>query len=141
VTAAIPVTGTTAYLIDGATSTPLAVSGGKVSVGLGGTPINVLSAAGSDPAVISPNGDGLADSVTMRFVAGDRALYTFQIMNAAGNIVRHVTVSAWTDAGIRSATWDGKLGGVAAPGAYYLRLAIIGPDGRVSYLLRGVTVQ
>jgi hypothetical protein len=140
-TVSVPVTGAAAWKIDGATSTPLTVSGGKVSVGLSSTPINVLTAASSDPAVISPNGDGVADSVTFRFIAGDRALYTFQVFRA-GQAVRHVTVGASADAGIRTATWDGKLGGLAAaPGNYTLRLAVIGPDGRVSYLLRAVTVQ
>jgi hypothetical protein len=141
-TVVVPVTGPAAWRMDGATSTPLTVSAGTVSVGLTSTPINVLTTAGSSPPAISPNGDGNADSASLKVVAGDRMLYTFQVLNGTGQVVRHVLVSASMDAGVRSVTWDGKLGGVAAPpGAYTLRLAVIGPDGRVSYLLKGVTVQ
>jgi len=78
----------------------------------------------------------------MSWIAGDRTRYTFQVLSSLGVVIRKVAVDQLTDAGLRSATWDGRLSGVpAAPGSYKLRLANIGPDGRVSYLLKTVTVQ
>jgi hypothetical protein len=111
-----------------------------VSVLLSSRPINVLSAAGLSPTSISPNGDGSNDVTTMSWLAGDRAKYTFQVFKG-GALVRNVTVGAMADAGLRSAVWDGRISGApAAPGIYSLRIANIGPDGRVSYLLKSVTV-
>ncbi len=136
-TATVPVTGGAAWQIDGWTSTPLTVTGDTVSVTLAAMPVNVLSAAGLTPTTIP--GGGLA---SMSWIAGDTTKYTFQVMSAAsGAVLRHVTIDKVVDAGFRTAVWDGQLSGVAAgPGSYLLRIAIIGPDGRVSYLLRGVTV-
>jgi hypothetical protein len=137
-----PVTGPAAWQVDGATSTALTVSGGSVNVTVGSTPINVLSTASSNLATISPNGDGVADSVTMSWMAGDRQKYTFQVLNQAGVVVRNVAVGAAAQAGLTSIAWDGRINGSRAPaGNYTLRLANLGPDGRTSYLVRAVTVQ
>jgi flagellar hook assembly protein FlgD len=137
----VPVTGSSAWQIDGGTSTTLAVSSGSVGVTVGSTPINVLTTANSNLATISPNGDGVADSVTMSWIAGDRQRYTFQVLKA-GVVVRNVAVGAAAHAGITSMTWDGLINGSPAPaGTYTLRLANLGPDGRTSYLVRTVTVQ
>ena len=142
-TASVPVTGGAAWRVDGASSTPLSVSGGSVSIALGASPTNVLSAAGLSPTTITPNGDGVADRATMSWISGDRAKYTFQVVSlASGAVVRNVVVDAHADAGLRSVAWDGKLSGApAAPGTYRLRLAVLGPDGRTSYLLKDVVVQ
>jgi hypothetical protein len=127
--------------VDGSSSTPLTVTAGKVSVGLTSMPLNVLSAAGLAPASISPNGDGANDTATMSWLAGDRAKYTFQVLTAGGALLRNVAVDQMVDAGLRSSVWDGKISGSpAAPGTYTLRIAIIGPDARTSYLLKTVTV-
>jgi hypothetical protein len=141
VAATVPVPGTSAWRVDGSTSSPLTVTSGAVSVALGPLPINVLSGVWSNPPTITPNGDGSADAVSMRWLAGDRTRYTFQVLKA-GVVVRTVLADGGADAGLRWSTWDGTIGGkAAAPGPYLLRLAIIGPDGRTSYLLRNVTVQ
>ena len=138
----VPVTGASAWQVDGSTSTGLTVSGGSVGVSLGSTPINVLSAASSDLATITPNGDGSNDRVTMTWLAGDRERYTFQVFNHAGVLVRNVLVNAGAQAGLTTCSWDGLISGSKAPvGSYTLRVANIGPDGRVSYLLRTVSVQ
>lgn len=142
-TVAVPVSGTSAWRIDGSSSTGLAVNGGKVSVRVGALPVNVLSAAGLSPTTITPDGDGLDDRTTMTWIAGDRTTYTFQVFNAAsGALLRTVTTAATTDAGLRAVTWDGRISGaLAVPRVYRLRIAIHGPDDRVSYLLKDVTVR
>ncbi|MEO8273052.1 MAG: endo-1,4-beta-xylanase, partial [Chloroflexota bacterium] len=140
--AKVPVPGSSAWRMDGSTGTALAISGGAVSVTLGPLPINVLATVWSTPDVITPNGDGNADVVTMRWLAGDRTTYAFQVFDPGGRLARTILAGALSDAGMRESTWDGKINGSpAAPGAYLLRVAIIGPDGRVSYLLRTVTVK
>ena len=142
VTASVAVTGDRAWRIDGATATGLPVDGGHVSVGLGKRPVNILSAAGLTPESISPNGDGINDTATLTWVAGDQTRYTFQVISVlTGQVVRHVIVNALCEAGVQSVVWDGKISGSPAPpGRYQLRLANLGPDGRVSYLIRTVTV-
>jgi hypothetical protein len=108
---------------------------------LGSLPINILSAAGLSPGSISPNGDGVNDTAAMSWIAGDRTKYTFQILSAGGTGLRNVAVDQAFDAGVRTSTWDGRISGApAAPGTYKLRIAIIGPDARVSYLVKSVTV-
>jgi hypothetical protein len=142
-TASVPVTGDRAWRVDGPTSTSLTVTGGAVSVALGALPVNILSAAGLSPTTITPNGDGVDDTATLTWVAGDPTRYTFQVISVlTGQVVRNVAVNALCDAGVRGVTWDGKLGGSPAPpGRYLMRLANLGPDGRVSYLIRTVSVN
>jgi hypothetical protein len=129
-TASVPVTGTTAYRMDGASATALSVSGGAVSVSLATLPINVLSypAATSGPHAI-------------RWISGDRTNYTFQVLAASGTVVRTVATSANADAGLRAAAWDGKVAGSpVAAGTYRLRLTVFGPDGRRSVLQKDVAI-
>ena len=53
-----------------------------------------------------------------------------------------MTSKATGDAGLRTVVWDGRIGGApASPGTYRVRLAIHGADGRVSYLLKDVSVM
>jgi hypothetical protein len=127
-TASVQVTGTTAYRMDGSSATSLAVSGGVVSVSLATLPINVLSY----PSTTS-------GPLAIRWVSGDRTIYTFQVLAANGTVLRTITTSASTDAGVRGAAWDGKLAGSLAPaGTYRLRLTVFGPDGRRSVLQKDV---
>jgi hypothetical protein len=137
-TFSIPVPGNNAWIVDGSSSTRLTISSGTVAVSAGPKPVNILATIGVTPTTFSP-GSG---SARLTWIAGDRSRMTFQVISVlTGQIVRHVWVSRWFDAGLHSTTWDGKLGGTAAPpGKYVLRLANIGPDGRVSYLLATVTV-
>jgi hypothetical protein len=129
-TASVPVTGTTAYRMDGASATALAVSGGAVSVSLATLPINVLSY----PATTS-------GPLAIRWISGDRTNYTFQVLAANGTVIRTVATAASSDAGLRGAAWDGTIGGnPAAGGSYRLRLTVFGPDGRRSVLQKDVAI-
>ena len=141
VTAKIPVTGTTAYLVDGPTATKVPITAGAVSVGLSRRPINVASSP-SAATPFSPNGDGSADTTALRWVGGDRSTWTLQVLSSSGALLRTIQTKATSDAGVLSGTWDGKIGGVAAaPGTYRLRATVFGPDGRTSVLQRDVIVD
>jgi cytochrome c biogenesis protein CcmG/thiol:disulfide interchange protein DsbE len=72
---------------------------------------------------------------------GDRTTYTFQVLTTGGALLRNISVMAAADAGPRTASWDGTIGGVpAAAGTYRLRLAVYGPDGRISYLQKDIAI-
>lgn len=129
-TTSVPITGSGAWRVDGASATSLTVSGGAVSVSLATLPINVLSYP------VSTSGP-----LAIRWVSGDRTKYTFQVLGPNGLVLRNVSVGSSVDAGVRSATWDGMIGdGPAAAGAYRLRLTVHGPDGRNSVLQKDVVV-
>ena len=125
-----PVTGPNAYQVDGSAATTLAINAGTVSVKLGTMPINVLSypSGSTGPAAI-------------HWVSGDRTMYTFQVFSSGGALLRTISTGNAADAGVRTASWDGTISGVpAAAGTYRLRVAVFGPDGRVSYLQKDVTL-
>lgn len=138
VTLAVPVPGTNAWLVDGASSPRVTISGGKASVGLGRMPINLLATVGASSSTIAPG-----ERTTLTWISGDQTVATLQILDMrTGAVVRNVWVSQSFDAGKRSATWDGRIAGSQAPrGTYRVRLAIHGPDGRVSYLFTTVAVD
>ena len=141
VTAKVPVTGTTAYLVDGPTATKQTITSGAVSVALGKRPVNLLSSP-SAASPITPNGDGSADTTALRFVGGDRSIRTLQVLSSGGTVLRTIHTKLAADGGIVSASWDGKLGGAPAPaGTYRLRATVFGPDGRSSVLQRDVVVD
>lgn len=127
---AVPVTGTTAYRMDGASATALTVANGIVNATLGSLPINILSYPAATTAPSS-----------IRWVGGDRCVYTFQVASPAGAVLRTVSTGVAVDAGVRVATWDGQIGGSpAAAGTYRLRITVLGPDGRNSVLQKDVTI-
>jgi hypothetical protein len=129
-TVSVPITGSTAYRMDGSSATSLTVSGGAVSASLATLPINILSypVLASGPAAL-------------KWVSGDRTKYTFQVLSSSGALLRTIATGVSVDAGVRSATWDGKIGGApAAHGTYRLRMTILSPDGRGSTLQKDVTI-
>jgi len=74
--------------------------------------------APSDPAFFTPNGDGVTDTVSLKFTVDREAFVDMVVKNQAGNVVR--TVKGWSPGGEGSATWNGKdSGGSYVPdGAY-----------------------
>ena len=124
----MPVTGTTAYRVDGASATALTVTGGKVSATLATLPINILSypVTASGPAAL-------------RWVSGDRTKYTFQVLSTSGTVLRTVST------GVRSTPGSGRDLGrqdrrLTVHGTYRLRLTVLAPDGRGSTLQKDVAV-
>ena len=140
--ARIPVTGTSAYQVDGASASSLAISNGSVGVTLGRRPINVLSSP-SATSPISPNGDGAADTTSLRFVGGDRSLRTVQVILLRGRAPAHDPDQGGgrrRDRRRRRGTAR-SAASVRRPGTYRLRATVYGPDGRASVLQRDVVVH
>ena len=81
---------------------------------------------------LSPNGDGVKDSVTVPFKLTRAADVTAAVIHS-GSTVRTIRLGKLA-AGARSVTWDGKLGGggTATSGAYTLRLTADGALGVTS---------
>ena len=73
-----------------------------------------------DVPVFTPNGDGVTDSLSMRYTVDKEAFVDVEVKNSAGNVVR--TLSAWSPGGQGTATWDGKndAGAFAADGTFTL---------------------
>ena len=141
-TVSVPLTGTSAWRIDGPNKTALTVAGGKVSASVGLLPVNIVCLTDAAPSPFTPNGDGVADSSAIRWPSGDRTIYTLQVLSSSSKVLRTVTSKSAADAGIARGVWDGKINGSKAPnGTYRLRLTVHGPDGRMSTLLRDVVVQ
>ncbi len=95
-----------------------------------GSPSGPQSSPGTSPAAIaarsfSPNGDGSKDSLAISWT--NRQALTaldLRVFGPGGSLVESVPLPANLAAGTQSATWDGRIGGVAAPdGGYELQLA------------------
>jgi flagellar hook assembly protein FlgD len=78
---------------------------------------------GAGPASFSPNGDGVADKLTIGFSTTERGYVDLGLMNAFGATVRSIAAPASVGSG--SATWAGELdgGGVAPDGRYTLTIS------------------
>jgi len=81
---------------------------------------------------LSPNGDGVKDSVTVPFKLTRAADVTAAVIHS-GSTLRTIRLGSLAS-GARSVTWDGKLGGggTATSGAYTLRLTADGALGVTS---------
>lgn len=138
----VPVVGSAAWLVNGDSSSPLAVTSGRVSVGVSGMPVNVLSRTGLSVATVTPNGDGQGDWTALQWPSGDQTRYRLEVLSSSGSLLRTVTATGASNAGIAAARWDGRIAGApASPGSYLLRLVVTGPDGRTSRLQQTVNVK
>jgi flagellar hook assembly protein FlgD len=74
--------------------------------------------APSDPAFFTPNGDGVTDTVALKFTVDRESFVDMVVRNQAGNVVK--TVKGWSPGGNGSATWNGKdSGGSFVPDGTY----------------------
>ncbi len=64
------------------------------------------SLVGSNQPLITPNGDGVSDSLAMTYRVNKEAFVDFTVRNAAGDAVRNF--SSWSRSGNGTAVWDGK---------------------------------
>ncbi len=60
----------------------------------------------ADAPVFTPNGDGVTDSLSLRYTVDKEAFVDVEVKNSGDNVVR--TFSAWSPGGDATATWDGK---------------------------------
>jgi len=81
---------------------------------------------GVDNLYISPNGDGIKDSVTFNLKFSEKVNYKIEIINADGD-----TVKEWTGYGVDSGqkTWNGMVEGTAVEGIYTIKVTLKDEDG------------
>jgi flagellar hook assembly protein FlgD len=105
----------------------------------------VISSLTLSPAVISPNGDHLADTARLAFGVNETSRLSLTVLDAKGVAVRVVTAAA-TASGARQLTWDGKVssaGGLvaAADGTYSVVVRATDVAGNAATARRVVTVD
>jgi hypothetical protein len=91
----------------------------------------ILSALSLDPTVISPDGDGIADTTTVSYVLAARATVTATVKNSAGAVV--ATLFSSQLQGARRQSFAYAAGGLS-DGAYVLTVSALGEDGRTGRL-------
>ncbi|MGV2940146.1 LysM peptidoglycan-binding domain-containing protein [Mesobacillus sp. LC4] len=77
--------------------------------------------------VISPDGDGINDTVSGQFTLAEPSKLSIYIANAAGAHMKNVITEQSFQAGTHTFTWDGTdfYGGKAVNGNYYIRVMLI----------------
>jgi hypothetical protein len=143
----VPITGTTAQLVDYVGWRTVAVPSKVVTMTVNPVPRYLMTGPELLPATITPNGDGRSDWTDMRWASGGGSRATLQVYALNGRLLRTVRVGVPMSGGLGSLRWDGKLpdaGGrlAAAPvGKYQLRITVRAPDGRLALLSKIVTVS
>ena len=109
----------------------------RTSVASRGLP-KIYSLAASR-ALISPNGDGRADTTTIRFSASEKVNWQIRITASGGTVVRSFSGSATTV----SRTWNGKDGGGALvpDGSYTVKVTASSSRGAARAALLEVVVD
>lgn len=134
-----------AYLQYGAGYQPISTTGTLASTSLSSTPSYIATHAGLSTTTLTPGSDGSNDTVDFRWISGDRASATFQVIGPGHVLLRTLVTELPYDGGWRTFTWDGRYhqGGswhTATSGAYTLALWLHGPDGRLGLIARTVTI-
>jgi YD repeat-containing protein len=91
-------------------------------------PPSLLSGLHVDPSVISPDGDGIADSLTITYALAARAAVTATVSDAASGAVVATLFSGQLQ-GARTQSFPYAAQGLA-DGAYTLTISAAGEDGR-----------
>jgi len=118
----------------------LATSGATSATGvLSGTAAAALALTGprADPATITPNGDGQADTATISYTLTANANVAVTVIDAGGATVAELESKQWRRAGARSVVFDGA---DLADGAYLVHVAANATGGRSSAVDVPVTV-
>jgi hypothetical protein len=113
------------WRIDVAGATPVSGTLGKAAGGGGAGPLAITGVL-ADPATISPNGDGLADSATIAYTTNAVATVSATLLDANGALLTPLAVPARIAAGMHSLLFDG-LG--QPDGLYTIVLTATGADG------------
>jgi hypothetical protein len=94
-------------------------------------PAPILSGLTLDPAVLSPDGDGIADTATISYTLGGRAAVTATVQDSSGAVV--ATLFSGQLQGARRQSFPYAAGGLP-DGAYVLSISATGEDGRTGSL-------
>ncbi len=85
----------------------------------------------ADPPAISPNGDGVADSLTVSFVLRQAGLVAVELRDGSYPVA--LLQAGWLEPGSHLTLWDGRLLGQAIPpGAYTVWVTVSNDIGTVT---------
>jgi len=84
-----------------------------------------LGSAEVAPSPFSPNGDGQADSATVRFVPGESGTARISVIGEGDKVLRRLTDWRAVSASAQSVTWDGRI----SEGAKL----VAAPEGRIAF--------
>ncbi len=128
---AIPTSRSYAWTIEaGAQTRPASGTIGKAASPPPPT-VPLLSALTVTPSVISPDGDGIDDSLAVSYTLAARATVTVTVKDGGGAVVASLFTNQLQ--GARRQSFPYGAGGLA-DGRYTLSVAAVGPDGRSSRL-------
>jgi N-acetylmuramoyl-L-alanine amidase-like protein/flagellar hook capping protein FlgD len=94
-------------------------------------PAQILSGLALDPIVLSPDGDGIADTTAISYTLAGRAAVTAIVKDASGTVV--ATLFSGQLQGARRQSFTYAADGLA-DGAYVLTVSAVGEDGRTGRL-------
>jgi hypothetical protein len=85
----------------------------------------------ADPPSVSPNGDGVSDSLTISFVLRQAGLVTVELRD--GSYPLALLQAGWLDPGSHGVFWNGRLPqGPVAPGSYTVWVTVSNEVGTVT---------
>jgi len=96
-----------------------------------------LTGARADPATVTPNGDGQADTTTISYTLNANANVAVSVIDVGGATVAQLEPKQWRRAGARSVVLDGK---DLADGAYVVHVTANATGGRSATVDVPVTV-
>lgn len=87
----------------------------------------IATNASFNTSILSPDGDGVNDSVTGQFTLVEPVKVSIYIANAAGAHVNHVIFEQTYQAGVQTFEWNGTdmMGGKAPNGSYTIKIHVI----------------
>ncbi|MGM0883137.1 MAG: LysM peptidoglycan-binding domain-containing protein [Bacillota bacterium] len=87
----------------------------------------IVTNASYNTSVLSPDGDGVNDTVTGQFTLAEPVKVSIYIANAAGAHINHVIFEQTYQAGVQTFEWNGTdmMGGKAPNGSYSIKIAVI----------------
>ena len=96
-----------------------------------------LTGARADPATITPNGDGQADTATVSYTLSEHANVEVTVLDAGAATVAELEPKQWRRAGSRTVVFDGQ---GLPDGAYLVHVAANATGGRTARIDVPVTV-
>jgi flagellar hook assembly protein FlgD len=73
---------------------------------LAGATDGAATLVGANGLLMTPNGDGSTDTLSLSYTTNKETFVDWQVQNAGGTVVR--SFSSWTGGGTGAAVWDGK---------------------------------
>jgi flagellar hook assembly protein FlgD len=107
-----------------------------------GPPPLAVERVATSPTALTPNGDGIGESMKISFSLTTAADVTVEVVNGSGTVVRQLASSRAFPDGRSSLVWDGRNsgGGLVSDGRYTVRLGATSP-GQSASASRSIVVD